>query len=124
MHKQLLLTVIVLCVFNVSNSYAKTFRVGYLGKPVTGIDFAALDNTVITAASPGDTIQLYENNNMAGTATVNKKLVILGFGFLLDKNPGLQATPLADYQVDLSFTTGSDGSVLEGLNVRDRKSVV
>ncbi|WP_315823261.1 hypothetical protein [Paraflavitalea speifideaquila] len=36
---------------------------------------------------------------------------------MLDKNPGLQATALADYYVNIYFTPGSEGSSLQGLNL-------
>ncbi len=57
----------------------------------------------------------YQNNNLNGNAvTVTKKLTFIGFGYMLDKNPGLQATAVADYYVSLYFNPGSDGSSAQG----------
>lgn len=117
MQKKLLIAMVLLLI-SLQGLQAKIFRIGYLGIPVTGVDFANLSTTVINAAAAGDTIQIYQNNaNTSNTTVINKKLVFLGFGFLLDKNPGLQATPLADYSISLYFIPGSEGSVIQGLNL-------
>jgi hypothetical protein len=118
MVKPFTLIVTLLCLAGIPGAFAKIFRVGYVGKAVAGVDFSTFDNNVITAASNGDTIQLYQNNSSsAGTATITKKLVFIGFGYLLDKNPGLQATPQSDTYASMYFNSGSEGSIVQGLNI-------
>jgi hypothetical protein len=72
----------------------------------------------MSAASAGDTIQMYQQYwpSSPGTISVNKPLKFIGFGHTLDKNKNLQAVSTADnYSVSLSFVSGSGGSIVTGL---------
>ncbi|MGD0710554.1 MAG: hypothetical protein ABR968_05175 [Bacteroidales bacterium] len=64
-----------------------------------------------TAAVNGDTIYLPGNAQYAGV-TVTAKLVIIGAGINTDSTT---ATGLSLITSDMSFQSGSDGSVLEGI---------
>lgn len=85
--------------------YAKILRVG--------IDY----NTIAlahTAAVAGDTLQIYGYQS----GTINKRLVILGFGYNLDMHANLQAIGTeAPSTANITFQTGSDSSIAEGLEL-------
>ena len=91
---------------------AKILRVAYSGPAVAGVDYSNVQ-AAVNAAAVDDTIQLYQNASV-GSATVNKRLVFLGFGYRLEFNPALQALPSAGNYVDLNFVGGSEGSVVQG----------
>ncbi|WP_315823262.1 hypothetical protein [Paraflavitalea speifideaquila] len=75
MTKPLFAILAMTLLIGLSSAQAKILRVGYLGTPVAGVDFATFDNNVITAAANGDTIQIYQNNNLNGSGvTVTKNL--------------------------------------------------
>jgi len=98
-------------IFVSSFSYAEIRRVGYAGQPRAGVDYANF-NDAQTASSNGDTIQVYGNTV---NGSVSKRLVIMGFGYNLDVNTGLQAlTSDAPSGVSIGFIAGSDSSVIEG----------
>lgn len=93
-----------------SFSFASIRRVGYSGIPLTGVDYADFA-TAQTASTIGDTIQVY--GSVSGT--VSKRLVIMGFGYNLDVNLGLQVVNTdAPSTVALTFSAGSDSSMIEG----------
>lgn len=109
--KMKIFTLILGLLFFSSYSFAKIFRVGYTGTPLAGVDYSFSD--AVSNASPGDTIQIYGNG---GSGTVDKKLVILGFGFNLDVHPGLQVLNLDQPSyADISLRAGSDGTVISGI---------
>lgn len=95
-------------------SFAKILRVGYTGTPVTGVDYTSL-NGAVTDASAGDTIQVYPDAQNS-TPNIDKKLVIMGFGFNLDVHPGLQIlnTDQPSY-VTINLLLGSDGTIISGV---------
>ncbi len=91
-------------------SFATIRRVGYNGTQLTGVDFPSF-TAAQTASAAGDTIQIY--NSASGT--VNKRLVIMGFGYNFDSNPNLQVIGGdAPSNVSFSFDQGSENSVIEG----------
>lgn len=92
---------------------ARILRVGWSGPQVSGVDFGDV-NGAITAASAGDTIQLYQNASVS-SAYVNKQLVFLGYGYNLDVNPNLQAVPTVTNTVTLYFISGSANSKVQGV---------
>jgi hypothetical protein len=77
----------------------------------------------ITAASAGDTIHLEPSLTSYGSATVDRKVTIIGSGFfnnaavtggLNTMNPNLQATNLNSIINNISFYPGSEQSTLMG----------
>lgn len=92
---------------------AKILRVAYSGPAVAGVDYPNVQ-AAVNAAAVDDTIQLYQNAAV-GSATVNKRLVFLGFGYSLGVNAGLQAVTNAPNTVTLIFVSGSQGSKAQGV---------
>jgi hypothetical protein len=107
----------LVCLLGLGNLNAKILRFGFAGKAVAGVDFTDVTQAV-TAAAAGDTIQVYQYNAITNTIfSVNKRLVFLGFGYMLDKNPLLQVTPVSDYATGFYLLPGADGTIIEGLNI-------
>lgn len=64
-----------------------------------------------------DTVHVEGSPNFYDAATITKRLVIIGPGYYLDSNPNT-SNDLFDAKVRaISFSAGSDGSVLSGINV-------
>jgi hypothetical protein len=91
-------------------SFATIRRVGYNGIARPGVDYTDF-NSAQAASAAGDTIQVY--SSVSGT--VNKRLVIMGFGYNFDTNPNLQAIGgNSPSNITLSFDLGSENSIVEG----------
>ena len=90
------------------DAFAKIWRVNNGG---ASADFTDM-NSAIAAASAGDTIQV-EGSNTPYNFTNAKKLIFIGPGYLLTKNPKTQFDPNSA-NVYGTFSPGSDGSVLMG----------
>lgn len=63
----------------------------------------------------GDTIYVEASGNSYGQISLDKKLTLLGAGYLLDINPGNQCNNLNSILAYLSFQQGSSGSKISGL---------
>lgn len=73
----------------------------------------------IAYAIDGDTIHLEPSDNHYGTATVNKRLVIIGNGYKLEgtgSNPGLQANTKTSRILNLTIGANSNGTQIMGLH--------
>lgn len=73
----------------------------------------------IDYAIDGDTIHVEPSDNHYGTATVNKRLVIIGNGYKLEgagSNPGLQATTKTSRVLNLTIGANSGGTQVIGLH--------
>lgn len=101
----------MLCFCN--SSFAKIWRVNKNG----GADFTDLQ-PAIDAASAGDTIQVegYNSNGENYDFTCAKRLVFIGPGYLLTKNPKTQFN-IYDAPLTGTFAQGSDGSSMMGFNI-------
>ena len=101
----------------VVNASAKIWRVNNTGAPA---DFTSAQTAHNSASVVnGDTIHLEASGASYGSLTVSKQLIIIGNGYLLgtlgaNANPDLQANPATSLLSGVTFTTGSNGSVLEG----------
>jgi hypothetical protein len=118
MNKTATLIVALCASFICLTSNARILRIGYPGTPLIGTDYSVTDITsAIDDASPGDTLQLYQQYwSTSGSFTVNKLLHFIGFGYFLDKNPGLQAVNnTTNNTITVAFQTGSEGSTIQGL---------
>jgi hypothetical protein len=93
--------------------------VGYNGIPLKGVDYSSITEVNDSVAKAGDTIQIYGNQS----GNINKRLVILGFGYNLNVHPGFQSNPgLGSNETNnpsavyITFELGSDSSIVEGCN--------
>jgi hypothetical protein len=66
---------------------------------------------------PGDTIHLEASQIEYGITTVNKQLVILGPGYYLNNNAGLQKNSTSATLKTITFDTGSQGSIIKGVRM-------
>ncbi len=99
-------------------SHAKILRVGYTGPQVAGVDYAD-GQSAHNAAIVGDTLQFYPGSYSINT--YNKKLILLGNGYLLSgtgSNAGLNLiTGSTDIEiVPAASSTTSNGTVLSGFS--------
>jgi hypothetical protein len=102
--------------------HATIYRVGFKGLPVSGIDFGYNDfGTAQSIASPGDTIQVYQQLFTSSSSYgVYKPLHIMGYGHTLDVNTGHQVQHRTDSSsnwISITFSPGSAGALVEGLNL-------
>jgi hypothetical protein len=102
-----------------TSSFATLWRVNN----ITGVNanFSTL-TAAVTAASIGDTIYIEPSPNSYGSATVNKKLTIIGNGYFgtsgvsnfNTNNSGLQANMMSSMIGSVTFIAGSEFSTLMG----------
>ena len=111
--KQLFLLALTTAIFS-SSSFAKIWRVN--NNPGINADFTTLQAAHNGAAS-GDTIYLESSPTSYGALTSIKKLAIIGTGYFLDVNPGLQAFALPSKVDGLTLNAGSEGTSIEGLSL-------
>lgn len=90
----------------------------------TGIaaDFTTLQ-AAHDAAAIGDTIHLESSPSSYGACTFTKQLVVIGPGWLLTTNTGLQANPASAITGALLFEAGCEGAVVSGLDVQGASSI-
>jgi hypothetical protein len=69
----------------------------------------------VTAAGVNDIIMVEGSNDSYGDITINKKVTIIGPGYLLAENLNLQATPLSAMLGTITLNSGATGSSLSGL---------
>ena len=111
--KKLSLLIAVLTI--VSNAaYAKIWRVN--NNPGVNANFTTLQAAHDGAAS-GDTIYLESSATNYDNLTCSKKLIIIGTGYFLDQNQGLQAFTLPSQVNAININSGSEGSIIEGLSI-------
>ena len=111
MKKLLLLS--VAATLTCSLSFAKIWRVN------NNIGITANFTTLQAAhdgAAAGDTVYLESSPTSYGGLNCTKKLAIIGTGYFLDVNAGLQAFVLSSKVDGITFNTGSGGSTLEGVS--------
>jgi len=97
-----------------SVSFAKIWRVNNnMGVTANFTTLQAAHN----GAATGDTLYLESSPTSYGALTCTKKLAIIGTGYFLDVNPGLQAFALPSKVDGLTLNTGSDGTSIEGLSL-------
>lgn len=75
--------------------------------------------SAVAGAANGDIIYLYPSSTSYGSATINKKLTIIGPGYLVAQNPSLQITSYVSNGVvdNLTFAAGSNGSLVTGVDI-------
>ena len=75
------------------------------------------------AALDGDTLHVEPSGSSYGACTFNKPLVVIGPGYFLNFNSGLQATAATAITGGLVFEAGSEGAVVSGLDVQGATNV-
>ena len=75
----------------------------------------------IDSVSAGSTLYVFPSDNSYGGVTINKKLTILGTGFMLDQNVTPATTPNTNGAklMYIHFLQGSDYSYIEGLQLNE-----
>lgn len=109
MKNSLLLLIIGLFLSHIS--FARIWRVN------NAAGVTASFNSLQTAhdgAAAGDTLHLESSPNSYGGLTCSKKLTIIGTGYFLDENTGLQALTGSAKVDGINFNVGSEGSVIMG----------
>jgi hypothetical protein len=97
-----------------ANCFAKIWRVN--NNIGIAADFTTLQDAHNGAAS-GDTIYVESSPTNYGSLTSSKKLTIVGTGYFLAQNQGLQAFTLPAMVGSVTFNAGSAGSIIEGLHL-------
>jgi hypothetical protein len=92
-----LLSVILINAF----SKAAIRRVGFFGPALIGVDYSDFQ-AAHDASGTGDTIMMMPGTLFSSGNTLSKKLVIIGPGYFLNQNAGLQANPLG---MDSAYST-------------------
>lgn len=92
---------------------------GMLGNPVCSTCYSSLQ-TAIDAAFPNDTIHVEGSATNYGTITISKPLVVLGTGYLLASNPGIQQSTQNSLITKITIYEGAgsgNGLKLSGLEL-------
>jgi hypothetical protein len=85
-------------------------------RPNVDADFTTLQ-AAINGASATDTIYLEGSPTNYGTGSLNKQLTIIGAGYFLNQNDSTQAYKESSKVSTLFLYNGSQGSVIEGLEI-------
>lgn len=102
-----------------ANASATIHRVNNTG---IAADFTTLQ-AAHDAALPGDTLHLEPSGSSYGACTFTKPLVVIGPGYFLNLNAGLQANGSSAITGALLFEAGSEGCVVSGLDVQGQSKV-
>ena len=119
MKKKLFLLIFSVSFVLVAN--AKIWRVNNNGFAAnfTTLALAVADNTV----QNGDIIYLEGSSTAYGSVTLKKKLTIIGPGYNLSTNPNASVNVLSATLSDITFSPGSEGSILTGVVVNGGYSI-
>jgi hypothetical protein len=103
-----------------SLSFATIRRVGYFGSAVSGVDYSTFQ-LAHNASAAGDTIMMFPGSDFS-QSTMSKRLVVIGPGYFLSQNAGLQANALGMDSVPTGQTlvinnTAANGSIFQGCSV-------
>ena len=84
----------------------------------TGVDADFIDlPSAVAAAIAGDTIHVEPSPTSYGTITINKELVLIGAGFHLGENMGLQANAITSKILRIYLSPGAENTVITGLEI-------
>lgn len=110
----------ILLVFTTSGVFAKIWRVNNNSIYTSGCVncFSSLqDANNSTNVVPGDTIHLEASGTAYNTATINKKLVIIGPGYFLNENGALQQNTQSAIIGVIRVEVGGESTTLLGLDI-------
>ncbi|SHJ13259.1 hypothetical protein SAMN02745146_2385 [Hymenobacter daecheongensis DSM 21074] len=91
---------------------------------ITGANIYTTLQAAHDAASNGDFIYLEPTDLTYGNLNCTKRLTIIGSGYFLDQNPGLQLTDKESITGVVTFNTGSASSRIMGCYINSTLSVV
>jgi hypothetical protein len=117
-----ILPILVFFALSFAATYAQTIAT-VNNTPGTAATYRTLQGAVDSVAT-GSIILLQPAANSYGQVTINKLVSIFGAGYMLNQNPApnTQANP-AESIVDLvTFTNGSNGSMISGLSFNNRST--
>lgn len=84
----------------------------------TGVDADFTNiNDANAAASPGDVIYVEASLTPYPSAAITKQLTLVGPGYFLTVNPTTQAYPVSATLTSITFSLGSDNSVINGFTI-------
>lgn len=112
-------TILLLLFVAFTSAHATIHRVNNTG---IAADFTTLQ-AAHDAALAGDTIHLEPSGSSYGNCTFIKQVVVIGPGWLLTTNTGLQASTSSAITGGLLFEAGSEGAVVSGLDVQGQSRV-
>lgn len=98
---------------NSQDTFAKIWRVN--NNPGVAADFNNLQ-AAHDGASDGDTIHVEGSPYSYGNCNFGKKITVLGAGYFLEENTGLQALQQSSKAGTFYYYNGSQGSVVMGLD--------
>jgi hypothetical protein len=101
-----------------SFSYATIRRVGRPGNPVANVDYPTF-SAAHNAAIAGDTIYLYTDAivQVGSIFEMNKRLVVIGVGYFLNTNTGLNAFSSPILGGDIRLISSASGSTFIGISL-------
>ncbi|QIX62839.1 hypothetical protein HER32_17330 [Hymenobacter sp. BT18] len=98
----------------VSGAFAQTIR-RVNNNGITGTNIYSTIQAAHDAAAANDIIQVEPSTTTYGSLTCTKKLTIVGPGYFLDLNTGLQASSIPATVASIDFQSGSAGSSVSGI---------
>ncbi len=108
---------LVLCFFSlVALLSATVWHVNNIPRII--VDFISLTDAVSCIdVLNGDTLYVYGSPTSYGTITISKVLTIIGPGYFLNENEGLQQNISSAYIDVITLNTGAMGSVISGIKI-------
>lgn len=115
MQKISILIIVALCCLK--DTYANIFRVNntLTTNPVQKTYNSILEANNSSAVLPGDTLMIEGCPTEYDGTALNKRLVLIGPGYLLNENPQTQANLSTAVLRNLTFENGASGSIIAGL---------
>ncbi|RTQ49143.1 hypothetical protein EJV47_13420 [Hymenobacter gummosus] len=110
-----LLTCLLLTAAALSTQAQTIRRVNNSG--ITGTNIYSTAQAAHDAATAGDIIQLEPSSDSYGNLNITKNVSVVGPGYFLGQNTGLQANPLSATISTLYFSSGSAGASVAGLTI-------
>ena len=116
-----LIAAIAATIISTLNAYATTWRVNNITSYNQWTNQQVFSNlqTAVNSAFvlDGDTLMVEATVTNYGIVTLGKKLTIIGSGYFLNENIGLQHQSIPTTITEIIFNTGSSGSYLCGLYI-------
>jgi hypothetical protein len=86
--------------------------------PANAADFRTLQ-AAHDGAAAGDTLYVAGSASGYSTLVCAKQLFVFGPGYFLEENAGMQARPLSARTSNVEFASGSEGSLITGMDIRN-----
>jgi len=106
---------LILLIFCSTFSNGQVWRLNNI--PGVDSDFTNTLQDAIDGVSSGDTIYVEPSPYSYGSATLAKKVILIGAGYFLNYNDSTQASKNESMVGELNFINGSEGSVISGLYI-------